>query len=125
VIHLLVGDQLAMFASLGECAVVAFQMLGGEYPFLELLDTLPKTERYFVYAWFWTYLIIAVFIFLNVFITILGEAYEKAGEHIRVRGAKSKLSYHWTCLTPVCRGAWARVTTNLDTRHSKLVRDIG
>ena len=47
--------------------------------------------------WFWVYMVLAVFILLNVFITILGEAYDEAKDYPR---ARSKLSYHPLSFTP-------------------------
>jgi hypothetical protein len=101
VIFLLAGDQSVHFSTFEKTMIVAFQMLGGEYPFLDSVDNHPTRTKYFMLAWFWLYLVVSVFIFLNVFITILGEAYESALEFTRLHKVKSRLSYHPLCLTPV------------------------
>merc|ERR1711865_977781 len=91
-VYLLLGDALQSFSSLPNCLIVSAGVLTGEYPFLDDAESMDGQDQLLLLMWFWIFMIVTVFIMLNVFITIIGEAYEKAKE---IDLAQSTLSYHW------------------------------
>ena len=91
-IYLLLGDAMQSFSSLPNCLIVSAGVLTGEYPFLDDAESMDGQDQLLLLMWFWIFMIVTVFIMLNVFITIIGEAYEKAKQ---IDLAQSTLSYHW------------------------------
>jgi len=58
---------------------------------MEGADQLEARDRTVLVVWFYVYMVVTVFIMLNVFITIIGNAYVEARD---VPKTKSTLSYH-------------------------------
>ena len=98
VVHLLLGDSLEAFSSFQSSLLTTATVLAGEFDFLQSADELTDMNNMIAQVWFWAFMIIGVFILLNVFITILGEAYDAAKD---IPVTRSMLSYYPLVLTPI------------------------
>ena len=118
----LFGTTLYDYRSLGEAFSTLMRMLLGDFDF----ESLREESKYLAAIFFWSFVVLGLFLLLNFLVAILSEGFAQVSGNISMTPMEEQLTQIWAGLKRALRPSrvWAglKLVVQGNSRHSVLVR---